>query len=134
MILILMKRCREIPTRQCLTTYVTKCQDPITQEVVIIIITINIISINIIIITMTDITFITKVCFNLPSSVCTTLKLPVQKQVCKVPPFSFLCPSLCLSLSVCLSVSLSVVCKVPLFPYPLPVPLFIITFTIIRIR
>ena len=37
-----------------------------------------------------SIRIITKVCFNLPSSVCTTLKLPVQKQVCKVPSSSSL--------------------------------------------
>ena len=28
-------RCREIPTRQCLTTYVTKCEEKATQEVIL---------------------------------------------------------------------------------------------------
>ena len=62
-----------------------------------------------------------QVCFNLPSSVCTTLKLPVQKQVCKVPTSSICLLSLhvyvCLSVSsIILSVFASVclyVCKVP---------------------
>ena len=44
-----------------------------------------------------------QVCFNLPSSVCTTLKLPVQKQVCKVPTSSICLLSL--HVYVCLSVS-----------------------------
>ena len=40
-------RCREIPTRQCLTTYVTKCEEQATQEVIFKIINVNnIISLN----------------------------------------------------------------------------------------